>query len=96
MPRIQNSEVFLPGCPDVCMASTPATLPAKALTTLPFAVCIKSDTLTVVIAPVTVNFFCTPVPVITTSSSELAADSFIVTFTTRCSFINTSTLSKPT
>ena len=50
---------------------------------------------TLVIAPVTVNFFWAPVPVITTSSISLALASFIVTLTVRCSLTNTSTFSKP-
>ena len=41
------------------------------------------------------RIFCAPVPVITTSSSSLASDSFIITLTTCCLFTNTSCLSKP-
>ena len=83
IPRIQNSEVFTPGWPDVCIARTPATLPANAFERLAEGFDFKSSTFTVVTAPVTVNFFCAPVPVITTSSSSLASDSFMLTLTVR-------------
>ena len=95
IPRIQNSET-LPGFPEVCIAKTPGTLPAKALEIAPEGFAFKISTSTLVMAPVTVSFFWAPVPVMTTSSIRLASDSCIVTLTTRCSFTNTSTLSKPT
>ena len=71
MPRIQNSEVSFPGSPEVCMAITPATLPANVLLMLilPPPACFNVFTLTVVMAPVTVAFFCIPVPVTVTSSN---------------------------
>ena len=81
IPRIQNSEVFWPGAPLLCMDNTPGTFTAKAL---------AEET-----APVTVIFFCSPVPVITTSSNTLDFDSCIITVSVFLSFISISWLSKP-
>ncbi len=91
IPRIQNSEVFTPGCPDVCMARIPATLPAKAFERFAEGFDFRSSTFyspLPLLSPV--SFFCTPVPVMTTSSISLALASFIVIFTIRCCFISTS------
>ena len=49
----------------------------------------KASTSTFVTAPVTAIFFCAPNPVTTTSSITVEAASFMVTFTTVCSLINT-------
>ena len=92
---VQNSEVLFPGCPEVCRAIIPGTLPAKALDILEVGKRFKSPTFTLVTAPVTVSFFCAPIPVTTTSSSTLASDSFILTLTVCCSFTSTSTSSYP-
>ena len=94
IPRIQNSEILFPGCPEVWRAITPAMLPAKALVMLDvevFSVFIS----TLVTAPVIVIFFCAPVPVTTTSSKAVAVASFIMTLIVLCSFIRTSCFSKP-
>ena len=95
IPRIQNSEVFTPGCPEVCMARTPDTFPANALERFAEGFDFSTSTSTFVTAPVTVNFFCAPVPVITTSSISLASDSFIDTLTKLWRFTNISCVSKP-
>ena len=85
IPRIQNSDSLLPGCPLVCCANTPATLPANALARLDEELWFRSSTSTLVIAPVTLILRCAPVPVTTISSSTLSSDSFIVTLTMVCS-----------
>src|SRR5690606_40446414 len=79
IPRIQNSEIFFPGCPDCIMANTPGTFPANAFDKLDVGFDFMSSTSTVLTAPVSVNLDCGPVPVTTTSSSTLISDSWSVT-----------------
>ena len=92
--RIQNSDT-LPGRPEVCIAITPGTTPAKPSATDVEGTDFNASISTLVIAPVTAIFFCAPVPVTTTSSIIVEEDSFMVTFTTRCSFTKTSWVSYP-
>ncbi len=68
IPRIQNSDIFLPGCPDCIIPIIPATFPASALEMLEVGFCFMSSTSTVDTAPVRDIFFCLPKPTITTSS----------------------------
>ena len=90
IPRIQNSEVFWPGAPLLCMDNTPGTFPAKALTRFPEGETFRCAILAEETAPVTVIFFCSPVPVITTSSNTLDFDSCIITVSVFLSFISIS------
>ena len=78
IPRIQNSDIFSPGSPLVCIAMIPGTTPANAFERLaPGAFnCLIS---TLVMAPVKVFFFWIPLAVITTSSI-LRLSSTIFTF----------------
>ena len=92
--RTQNSDTD-PGRPSVCIACMPGTTPANASAIEALGEYFNSSTSTFVIAPVTAIFFCVPIPVTTTSSIILASASFITTFTVRCSFTSTSTLSYP-
>ena len=94
IPRIQNSDTLLPGWPVVWRANTPGTTPANELERLAVGV-LRSEALTVVTAPVSVIFFCTPVPVTATSSSTFSLDAFITTFTVFCVFTNTVCVSMP-
>ena len=61
--------------------STPAALPCIASKALATGREVKSSELTLIIAPVTSDFFCTPYPTTTTSSST-SASSFNAIFTT--------------
>ena len=79
IPRTQKRDVLLPGCPDDCMAMIPGTLPAKALVKFDEGNCFICDTSTLVMAPVTVSFFCVPRPVTTTSSMAFVFSSDICT-----------------
>ena len=94
IPRIQNSETS-PGAPDFCIPMIPATLPANALVILVLAAPELFSELksTVVIAPVIVAFFCTPVPVMVTSSNTLVLEGFMLIFRTLRPSIGTSCLS---
>ena len=94
IPRIQNSDILLPGCPDVWRAIIPATLPANAFVMLDVEV-LSVLTSTVVAAPVIVIFFCAPVPVITTSSIAVALASCITILMIFWSLTSISCFSNP-
>ena len=60
--------------------STPAALPCIASKALATGREVKSSELTLIIAPVTSDFFCTPYPT-TTTSSKASLSSLKITFT---------------
>ncbi len=95
MPRIQNSEIFFPGSPLVCMEITPGTFPPSRLATEATGVC-RSFTSTEVTAANELIRRWLPMPITTSSSSS--SDSVFIRISMSDSFFTTtySSVSKPT
>ena len=88
-PRIQNS-AEAPGSPVRCMATTPASLPARPVERLPVAWA-SVPMSTELMDPITDAFLCVPYATFTTSSSSLAAGmSLIVSFVWSPTFTSSS------